>query len=42
LQMALTHMPTPVATPETKAAGPLGAEKRRRKSPRSKGEVHAH
>jgi ATP-dependent Lon protease len=42
LQVALTHMPTPVATPETKPAEPLGAEKRRRKGPRSKDEVHAH
>jgi ATP-dependent Lon protease len=42
LQVALTHMPTPVAAPEAKAAEPLGAEKRRRKSPRSKDEVHAH
>jgi ATP-dependent Lon protease len=42
LQVALTHMPTPTATPETKAAEPLGAEKRRRKGPRSKDEVHAH
>ena len=43
LQVALTHMPTPVATPEAKAAEPpIGAEKRRRKSPRSKDEVHAH
>jgi ATP-dependent Lon protease len=42
LQVALTHMPTPTATPETKAAEPLGAEKRRRKGPRNKDEVHAH
>jgi hypothetical protein len=42
LQVALTHMPTPTPTPETKAAEPLGVEKRRRKGPRSKDEVHAH
>jgi ATP-dependent Lon protease len=42
LQLALTHMPTPTATPEAKPAEPLGAEKRRRKSARSKDEVHAH
>ncbi len=43
LQVALTHMPTPTPAPEAKAAEPpLGAEKRRRKGPRSKDEVHAH
>jgi len=43
LQVALTHMPTPAPTAETKSAPPLaGAEKRRRKSARSKDEVHAH
>jgi hypothetical protein len=42
LQVALTHMPTPTATPETKAGEPLGAEKRRSKGRRSKDEVHAH
>jgi ATP-dependent Lon protease len=42
LQVALTHMPAPLPVPETKPAPAIEGEKRRRKAPRSKGEVHAH
>ena len=42
LQVALTHMPVPLPTPETKPAPAIAGEKRRRKAARPKGEVHAH
>jgi ATP-dependent Lon protease len=42
LQVALTHMPAPLPTPEAKPQEAIEGEKRRRKSPRGKGEVHAH
>jgi len=42
LQVALTHMPAPASVAEAKPAESIAGEKRRRKSPRSKGEVHAH
>jgi ATP-dependent Lon protease len=42
LQVALTHMPAPLPVPEAKPAPAIEGEKRRRKAPRAKGEVHAH
>jgi len=43
LQVALTHMPVPVAAGDAKpAAAAIAGEKRRRKPARPKGEVHAH
>ena len=42
LQVALTHMPAPLPVPESKPAEAIAGEKRRRKTPRAKGEVHAH
>ena len=42
LQVALTHMPVPAPPAEAKPAEAIAGEKRRRKSPRTKSEVHAH
>jgi ATP-dependent Lon protease len=42
LQVALTHMPVPNPAPEAKPAEAIEGEKRRRRAPRGKGEVHAH
>jgi ATP-dependent Lon protease len=43
LQVALTHMPAPLATADAKPAEAIAGEKRRRKSaPRVKSQVHAH
>jgi len=43
LQVALTHMPVPLATPEeAKPAEAIAGEKRRRKPARVKSQVRAH
>jgi ATP-dependent Lon protease len=42
LQVALTHMPVPVAPVETKAPEAIAGEKRRRKPARVKSQVRAH
>jgi ATP-dependent Lon protease len=42
LQVALTHMPVPLPAPEAKPPEALAGEKRRRKPPRGKPQVHAH
>jgi ATP-dependent Lon protease len=42
LQVALTHMPVPLPATDTKPPEAIGGEKRRRKTPRVKSEVHAH
>jgi ATP-dependent Lon protease len=42
LQVALTHMPVPLPATDTKPPEAIAGEKRRRKTPRAKSEVHAH
>ncbi|MEA3149852.1 MAG: ATP-dependent Lon protease, partial [Gammaproteobacteria bacterium] len=42
LQVALTHMPTPLPVGEAKPAATIDGEKRRRKPARSKAQVRAH
>src|SRR5271166_3368802 len=42
LQVALTHMPVPLPATETKPPEAIAGEKRRRKTPRVKSQVHAH
>jgi ATP-dependent Lon protease len=42
LQVALTHMPVPLPAADAKPAEGIAGEKRRRKSPRTKSQVHAH
>jgi ATP-dependent Lon protease len=42
LQVALTHMPVPLPAVDAKPAEAIAGEKRRRKSPRPKSQVHAH
>jgi len=42
LQVALTHMPVPLPAADPKPAETIAGEKRRRKSPRAKSQVHAH
>jgi len=42
LQVALTHMPAPLAVPEVKAPVVIADEKPRRKPGRVKSQVHAH
>jgi ATP-dependent Lon protease len=42
LQVALTHMPVPLAVPEVKAPEAITGEKRRRKPARVKTQVRAH
>jgi ATP-dependent Lon protease len=42
LQVALTHMPVPLAVPEVKAPEAIAGEKRRRKPARVKSQVRAH
>jgi ATP-dependent Lon protease len=42
LQVALTHMPAPLAAPDAKPAEAMAGEKRRRKPARAKTQVHAH
>ncbi len=42
LQVALTHMPVPLPAPDAKPPEAIAGEKRRRKTPRVKSQVHAH
>jgi hypothetical protein len=42
LQVALTHMPVPLPVVEAKPPEAIAGEKRRRKAPRAKSQVHAH
>jgi len=42
LQVALTHMPVPLAVPEVKTPEAIAGEKRRRKPARVKTQVRAH
>jgi ATP-dependent Lon protease len=42
LQVALTHMPTPLPAPDAKPAEVIAGEKRRRKPARGKAQVRAH
>jgi ATP-dependent Lon protease len=42
LQVALTHMPVPLPVVEPKPPEAIAGEKRRRKAPRAKSQVHAH
>ncbi len=42
LQVALTHMPTPLAAAAPKPAEEIAGEKRRRRPSRAKSQVHAH
>jgi ATP-dependent Lon protease len=42
LQVALTHMPTPLPSPDATPPAPIAGEKRRRKPARGKAQVRAH